>query len=86
MEVATTARGHARQWRDHAGQPQPPQGELVNDVASLSYTGCDCGDGLARDSPNRAGHVRVVECGGAPRQRGLVSGGVELVATKPRHA
>ena len=43
--VVTTARGHARQWRNHAGHPKPPRGELASAIASRSYHGCGCGDG-----------------------------------------
>ena len=39
---------------------------------------------MAGGSPNRAGHVRVVGCGGAPRWRGHVCGYAEAVEVQVR--
>ena len=39
---------------------------------------------MARGSPNRAGHVWVVGCGGAPRRHGHVSGYGEAVEVQVR--
>ena len=59
VEAVNTVRDHERQWRDHAGHPKPPWGELANSKPPLLYPGCYCGDVLADDGPGASSHTHM---------------------------